>query len=56
MHLAESFLNKQIIEMFNLRDDLQKWHKECLEKKSFVIPPNTTVIDFQELYYELMHN
>ena len=55
MHLAESCLNRQIMKMFYLRDDLQKWHKECLETNSFVTPPNTTAIDFEVLYDELLN-
>jgi hypothetical protein len=56
MQLAESFLNKHITEMFHLRNDLQKWHKKCLETNSFVTPPNTTTINFEVLYDDLMHN
>jgi hypothetical protein len=55
MHLAESCLNRQIMKMFHLRNGLQKWHKECPETDSFVTPLNTTAVDFEVLYDELMH-
>jgi hypothetical protein len=55
MHLAESCLSRQIMKMFYLRDNLEKWLKECLETRSFATPPNTTAIDFEVLYDELMH-
>ena len=55
MHLAEFCLSRQITKLFYLRDDLEKWRKECLETKSFATPPKTMVVDLEALYDEIMY-
>jgi hypothetical protein len=49
MHLAEFCLSRQIMKHFYLRDDLEKWRKECLDTKSFATPPKTMVVDLEAL-------
>lgn len=55
MELASSCIDRKIIKLFKLYDVLIEWRNKCLETKSFCTPLNTSAIDFQTLYDEIMY-
>jgi hypothetical protein len=52
MQMGESGLSRQLIELSHLRDNLNKWRKECLESNSLA---RTMVADLEAMYDELMY-
>jgi hypothetical protein len=54
MDLAGSCVNRQILELFRLHDELLEWRNKCIESKSFCTSPETNAIDFETLYDEIM--
>jgi hypothetical protein len=50
MDLAGSCINRQILKLFHLHDELLEWRNKCVESKSFCTPPETKAIDFETLY------
>jgi hypothetical protein len=55
MELAGSCINRQILKLCKLHDDLIQWRSKCFQFNSFCTPPQTNAIDFETLYDEIMH-
>ena len=54
MELARTCMDRQILKLFRLHEDLIEWQKKCYESNSYCTPPDTNVIDFETLYDEIM--
>jgi hypothetical protein len=54
MDLASSCINRQILKLFHLHDELLEWRNKCTESKSFCTLPETKAIDFETLCDEIM--
>jgi len=44
MQLASSCIDRQIMKLFKLYDELIQWRNKCLENKSSYTPPKTSAI------------
>ncbi len=54
MELARTCMDRQILKLFRLHEDLIEWRKKCYESNSYCTPPDTNVIDFETLYDEIV--
>jgi hypothetical protein len=55
MELAGTCIDRQILKLCKLQDDLIQWRNECHESKTFCTQPQTSAIDFETLYDEIMY-
>jgi len=55
MELASSCIERQIMKLFKLYGELIQWRNKCLEAQSFCKPPNTSAINFEIIYDEIMY-
>jgi hypothetical protein len=54
MEVASSCIDRQIMKVFKLCDELTQGRNKCLEAQSSSTPPNTSDIDFETLYNDIM--
>ena len=50
VELASSCIDREIMKLFKLHEDLIQWRNKCIESKSFCTLPKTSDIDFETLY------
>ena len=55
MKLSSFCIDRQIIKLCSLHDELIEWRSKCLKSKAFCTPPQTSAIDFETLYDEIMY-
>ena len=54
MDLASVCIDRQVITVCRLQDELVKWGDKCVQSKCFCTPPNTNAFDFDALWNEVI--
>ena len=55
MELARACINREVIRLSRLQDDMVQGWNTCFQERVFSTPPDAIGIDFESLYGELSH-